>query len=105
MGDGSTGIVIAAPTPTNPHFRVRLELTKEVKEFPRSQLRPLTHELGEQYRSDLGYGRGQRVSREVQRTDRVDMTKMTDKQFDRQMRESDKAEDEVCVHVLPCCHV
>jgi hypothetical protein len=44
----------------------------------------------DRYREDLGYGRGQRESRQVAREDRVDFSKMTDKQFDRHMRESDK---------------
>ena len=48
-------------------------------------------------------GRGeQRESRQVSHNDRVDFSKMTDKQFDKRMRESDKAEDEVCVCVCVC---
>ena len=41
------------------------------------------------------YGRGQRQSLEVERSDLVDFSKMTDKQFNKHCRESDKNEDEV----------
>ena len=46
--------------------------------------------------------RVQRESRQVSHNDRVDWSKMTDKQFDKRMRESDKAEDEVCVCMHAC---
>ena len=61
VGEGQTGIVEQVPSGTNPLFVVRLEGAREneIKHFPRSQLRPMTHETMDRYRHDLGYGRGQ----------------------------------------------
>lgn len=107
--DGHTGIVVATPSTENPLFVVRLDSTKEKINVARARLRPMTHEEGNSYREDLGYGRGQRVSQVVDRTDKVDLSKMTDKQFDKHMRDADKEEDEVgmCVRVCAraCAHV
>ena len=61
VGDGQTGIVEQVPCAANPHFVVRLDGApdNETKSFPRSQLRPMTHEAQDRYRQELGYGRGQ----------------------------------------------
>jgi hypothetical protein len=103
--DGHTGIVVSASSAENPLFVVKLDSTKEEVSIPRTRLRLMTHEDGVSYRQDLGFGRGQRVSREVERTDKVDFSKMTDKQFDKHMREADKEEDEVWRCLCPCVRV
>ena len=101
--DGYTGIVVAVVASNEtPLFVVRLDNTKEEIKVARARLRPMTHEEGNSYRQDLGYGRGQRVSQVVDRTDKVDLSKMTDKQFDKHMRDADKEEDEVGMLVRVC---
>ena len=94
-GDGLTGVVVGVPTSENSFFQVRVDGAKdsEIKQFPRSRLRLMTHEMHDRYREDLGYGRGQRESQQVSHTGRVDFSKMTDKQFDRHMREADEEDD------------
>ncbi len=91
------GLVIGVPTVSEPLFTVELP-DHTVLKLPRTQIR-LCNDEQDRFREDMGYGRGQRDRKEVARTS--DYSELTDREFDKRLRE----DDEVCVCVCVCVWV
>lgn len=84
-GGQNFGVVVGMPNRLEPMFQVKLADATVVK-FPRSQIRLQRDETQDRFREDLGYGRGQRERKEVDRPSSVNWSQMSEKQFNKRMR-------------------